>query len=684
MSDEFSTNLIPSHPAAITALRARLSVVRRAVMRPPPRMNVPDWADTYRHLSTSAGAVGGPWQTHRVEVARGAMMSVTEPGVRKISAMISTQTMKTELLMNTFGYYAHLDPCPILLLEPKDEMADAFSKERVAPMIQSSPELRKIMGDQRSRNGDDTLRFKRFPGGFLAMTSAGSPTNLAMRAIRVVLMDEIDKYESTKEGDPVSLAEERTATFGAASLAIRVCSPTWEETSRIFRAYLDSDQRRPYCQCPECQHWQTLDFFRHVNWNKTDDGEHKPETAEIFCEECGVAWTEAQRLRMMTTKHTLRFYQTRPFTCCDEHQDPQVERLWEWEDDLQVGYAICKHCLKRAVPNRHAGFQASKLYSPFTSIVELASKWIEAKDDPETKQTFYNTQLGIPYRVEATKEVGTNVLAERKEVFDAEVPEGVVTITMGADVQPGSETSLGRIECEIVGWGVGEESWSLGYHIIQGDPALPQIWEQLDKLLLKPLRHVRGFDMFITAACVDSGGHNTQEVYKFARPRIARNVWAIKGASDRGVNWSPVWPPLAQELKKQKFRLGWKPILLGVNSAKEAVRQKLLVEKVGPSFCHFPPDRPDGYFLQLTAERLIIEKKNGVVLRSWRIKKGQSNEALDCRVYAYSALVGLYHVRRLDLDKQADLLAAYVPPPKDAPAQANGGQRRVTRSGFMG
>lgn len=679
-----TTHLVRSHADALAALDKRLDLVIRAVLRPPPRMNVPDWADRFRHLSTAAGAIGGPWQTHRVEVARGAMMAVTEPGVRRITAMVSTQTMKTELLMNTFGYYAHLDPCPILLLEPKDEMADAFSKERVAPMIQSSPVLRELMGERVSRTGDDTLSFKRFPGGFLAMVGAGSPSNLAMRAIRIVLLDEIDKYEATKEGDPVVLAEERMATFNTSSLSIRVCSPTWEETSRIFRSYLESDQRRPYCQCPHCEEWLTLDFFKHVHWDKSEDGDHKPETAAIFCPHCGTAWSEAERMRMCTTKHAIRHYQTKPFTCCEVHQLPMIEQLWEWDDTLQVGYALCKICGQHAVSNRHAGVQASKLYSPFTTVAELAVKWIDAKDDPETKQTFYNTQLGIPYAVQATKEVADNVLAGRREVYPAPVPDGVVTLTAGCDVQPGSNTSLGRIECEVVGWGPGEESWSIAHLVLHGDPALPDIWADLDKILLQPWRHERGFDLFISGTCIDSGGHNTQDVYKFCRARVGRNVWAIKGASDRGINWSPVWPAMAAEQKKLRYRTGWRPIILGVNAAKEAVRQRLLIEKHGPGFSHFPADREEGYFLQLTAERLIVQKVAGSLVRSWKIRKGQANEALDCRVYAYSALQGLVHVRRLDLQVQANKLAALAPIAAAEPAKmAAPVPRKVRPSKFM-
>lgn len=666
-----------------------------AIMRPRPRMNVPDWADTYRHLSASVGAVGGPWQTHRVEVARGPLMAVTEPGVKLITAMTSTQTMKTELLLNTIGYFAHLDPAPILLLQPKDEMADAFSKERFSPMVASSPVLRDLVGDSKTRTSDDTVKYKKFPGGFLVMSSAGSPTNMAMRAIRVTLLDEIDKYETTKEGDPVELAEERTATFAHASLRLRVCSPTWSETSRIANSYEASDQRRPFVACPHCDHEQTLDFFRHVHWEKGDgDSLHRPETAAIYCESCGAAWTEAQRQRLLTTKGAIRHYQTRRFLCCDEEQDPLTTRNWAWDEENQVGYACCIHCQTRAVSNQHAGFTASKLYSPFITVVELATKWLEARHDPEKKQTFYNTQLGIPFKAEVTKAVASHFLASRREVYHPDpavmVPEGVGVLTAGIDVQAGGQGNIGRLECEVVGWGAGEESWHIETAVFSGDPAQPHVWEELDAYLAKGFRHARGFDMRIMAACIDSGGHNSQDVYSFAKPRMGRNIWAIKGGSDRSGQWSPLWPPLEKERAGRKFRVGYRPIILGVNSGKEAIRQRLLVAEPGPGYCHFREGQPEGYFDQLTSEDLVMDTRNGVKIRKWVLRKGLANEALDCRVYAYAALHGLYHVRRLDLAAAVEAVAEYTPAPgaesvsveRHRPPEVPR-RRRVGRSSFL-
>ena len=677
-----------NEPTAFEALRARLRRERASSYKSKSRLTVPEWADTYRHLAKSTGSTGGPWQTARVEVARGPMMAVTERGVRTITAKTCTQLMKTSLLENTIGYFAHQEPSPMLLTQPKEHTAKVFSKERLSPMAKASPVLRPLLG---GHNATDTMTYREFPGGFLALEGAGSPTNLAMRAIRITLADEIDKYEPTKEGDPLILLEERTATFVTNSLHLRCCSPTKAETSRITKSYEESDQRRAFVACPHCKHEQTLDFFRHVNWSKSEDGQHFPMTAAIYCEDCGAEWTEAQRLKMMTTRGRIRWYQTRPFICCPEKQPakepkqfPIKERRWRWDEANQVGYAICKHCGEQAVPNTHAGFTASKLYSPFITMAELAEKWLLSKDDPETKQTFYNTQLGLEFHQETIKSIEKHALAERAEVYAAEVPRGALILTMGVDVQ-----ASGRLEGEVVAWGKGEESWSIDTPIFVGDPAQPYVWQELDAYLHRRFNLEGGGQMVIKACCVDSGGLNTEDVYKFCRPRIARNVWAIKGANDRPGQKSPLWPvPKLERLKTRQT--GYKPVIIGVSSGKEAVYQRLAIETPGPGYCHFPTPRmierdgvvgtlySEAWFEQLTSEKQIAEVKHGFKYHRWILPKGKANEALDCRVYAYAALAGLYAVRKLSLERIAQMIEAAHGAAVEQPAEA-GAEETVAR-----
>ncbi len=637
------------------AKREALGRAARRGLTPPPRLSVAAWADRFRWLAREAGSTAGAWHTATVEVARGAMLAVTEPGVHVITVMVATQLFKTSLLENVTGYFAHLDPCPMLLLQPKEDAALQFSKERIATMVRVTPVLRDLIGTRRMRNAEETLLFKSFPGGFLALAGAGSPDNLARRPVRVVLSDEIDKYPLTREGEPVALAEERTATF-ANWLSIRACSPTIEGQSRIATAYGESDQRRASVACPHCGHRQFLEFFAHVKWARDaeDETRHLPKTARIYCEACGAQWSEAQRLRALAT---VRWHQTAPYTCCGVHHEPLEDyaRAWRaldpgadhtaaldavwtwWASDLHAVYRVkCPKCGAWAVDNRHAGFTASKLYSPWAKDrpAEIAVKWLAAHADETLKQVWWNTQAGQPYRVRVGKEIKLEVLAARAEHWAGEVPPGVGVLTAGIDVQSD------RVEIEVVGWGKDEESWSIAYDVIEGDPSTPDLWREVDAALLQTWRRDDGRPFPIMAACIDSGGHATQSVYAFAKERIGRRVWAIKGESARTGQRSPVWP---NKKPTRRAKASYRPVILGVNAAKDSIRDRLALDKPGPGYMHFPADRDRNYYAQLTAERIMVKEVAGHRFYVWELPSGRANEALDCRVYAYGALCGLLH-----------------------------------------
>ena len=605
------------------------------------------------------------------------MLAVTEPGVRKITAMVATQLLKTTLIENIVGYHIHLDPCPMLIVQPKDASALQFSKERVAPFIKATPVLRRLVGTSKkrrkrragagkSRDAGETIDYKAFPGGFVGIVGAGSPDNLARRPIRIILFDEVDKYLPIKEGNPIVIGEERLATFDSNSLSVAVCSPTITGESKIEDRHAQSDQRRASVECPLCGHRMFPEFFRHVDWSKGQDGKtHRPETAAIYCEACEQSWTEGQRLRSLST---IRWHQTRSFECCGELQKPldayaaawrvhgfaAIDEVWDWWKGprWEVYRAKCRHCAQWTVPNEHAGFQAGKLYSPWSgndSPAKMAGKWLEAKDE-DGKLSFYNTQLALTYRKNTGKQLDADTLLTRREVWAAEVPDGVAIITVGIDVQDY------RIELEVVGWGRDEESWSIAYEVIDGEFDDPKTQELLDEFLQRRWVRADGRPFAVTAACIDSGGHHTTAVYNFSKARLGRFIWAIKGESARTGQRNPLWPtkrPMSRT--KKTFR----PVIIGVNDGKDTVRSYLGKEKPGPGYMHFTVERDANYFAQLTSERIEIKELGGHKYRVWVLPEGKANEALDCRVYAYAALHGLMH-RGTKLNREADRVGAVV------------------------
>lgn len=616
------------------------------------------------------------------------MLAVTEPGVHKISLMVCTQLMKTAFIENTVGYFAELDPCPMMIVQPKEAAAEKFSKERITPLIRSTPSLSAIFGygKSKTRNADETLLYKAFPGGFLALEGAGSPDNLARRPLRLALMDEYAKYPITREGNPGDLVDERMATF-ANWLSIRTSSPTIADECLIETSYNEGDRRQASVECPHCGHRNFLDFFKHVHWEKDEEsGEHRTEKAAIHCEACGAAWSEGQRLLAL---RTTRWHQTRSFHCCGKRHDPledyarawadpaagdnapdPVGMVWDWwsSDRWGVYRATCSDCGRWAVPNEHASFTASKLFSPWPKDAppKIAAKWIAAKDDPDKRVTFDNTQLGRPHKRQSSKDIAAEELARRAEIWPGDVPDGVGGITAGLDTQDD------RVEIEYVGWGHGEESWSLDHEVIEGDPATDELWQRVDRALLRKFKRADGREFTVLAACVDSGGHHTQQVYKFARARLGRNIWAVKGQSARNGERTPVWPTARPSAKnRSKFR----PVIVGTNAAKDSIRWRLGIAEPGPGYMHFKADRDLGWYIQLVAERLLTKVVAGKRFTVWDLPKGKANEALDCRVYAYAALMGLLQ-RGMKLNLVTDAVSAApmksAPKPVEKPAREGG------------
>ena len=322
--------------------------------------------------------------------------------------------------------------------------------------------------------------------------------------------------------------------------------------------------------------------------------------------------------------------------------------VWDWwaGDRWAVYRAKCSDCGRWAVDNEHASFTASKLFSPWPKDAppKIAAKWIAGKDDPDRRVTFDNTQMGRPHRRTTGKDVKAETLLERAEKWPGEVPFGVAVITAGIDTQDD------RVEIEFVGWGRNEESWSIAYVVVDGDTSTDELWNRVDEQLLRTFRRADGREFTVEAACVDSGGHRANEVYAFAKARLARHIWAIKGESARNGQRSPVWPTVKPTSRK---KAQFKPIIIGVNAAKDTLRARVALTEPGPGFMHFPAARDLGWFEQLIAERLVMKVVAGRRFTVWDCPKGKANEAADCRVYAYAALAGLLHFG-LRLNERAD------------------------------
>lgn len=229
------------------------------IIAPPPDLTVSQWADLYRRLSAESSAEPGQWRTDRAPYQREIMDAIHDPAVETVVVMSSAQIGKTEFLLNITGYHIDYDPAPILMVMPTKELAEAYSKDRLAPMIRDTPALQAKVKDVRSRDSGNTLLHKKFPGGHITLVGANSPSGLASRPIRILLADEVDRFpiSAGTEGDPLTLAEKRTKTFWNKK-KVFVSTPTVKGVSRIETAFLNSSREEWCLPCPNCGEYQPL------------------------------------------------------------------------------------------------------------------------------------------------------------------------------------------------------------------------------------------------------------------------------------------------------------------------------------------------------------------------------------------------------------------------------------------
>ena len=556
----------------------------KEVLAPAEDLTVAEWADKYRILSRESAAEAGKWDTNRTPYMKEILMCITDIETKKITMMCSAQIGKTEMLLNVLGRYMHLDPCPILFVQPTVDDAKSFSKERVEPMIRDTTILKKLISKTNKRE-EGTVQEKMFPGGYVRFVGANSPSGLASRPIRITLLDEIDRFplSARKEGDPVKLAERRTNNFYD-SKNIRVSTPTDDATSKIQLLYLASSQEEWCLPCPFCGEYQPLDFEQMKYLDL--------EEPELECKFCGHSSQEK-----------------------------------EWKSKRQLNG---KWIAKFPVEKEHRGFHLNALASPWVTWKEIVKEFLEVKDDDFQYRTFMNTVLGKTFSVNLEAAMDYEAIYETREDYGAELHDDVVILTAGVDVQDN------RLEVEVVGWGYEYESYGIMYRDFPGDPGKEEVWQQLDTFLKKKFYFKNKKYLTIAATLIDSGGHHTGSVYKYVYKKEKRGIYAIKGQGAWGVN---ILNGFRKTTKKGAPQINL--LSLGVNALKDLTYSRLSILE-GAGKCHFPKASTQGYgidyFKGLTAEVKVKKSTPRGMKIAWEILDGIRNEPLDLRNYNTAAI----------------------------------------------
>jgi terminase, large subunit len=586
--------------------------------RPPPRLNLDEWADQHFYLSAESAAEPGRWRT--LPYQRGVMQAITDPTIERISLMKSARVGYTKIIGAAIGYHMHQSPCSIMVVQPTVDDAKDYSKEEIAPMLRDCPALSNLVRDSGPRDSDDTILHKQFPGGVLSMVGANSARGFRRSSRKIVIFDEVDGYPPSagSEGDQIQLGIMRTQTFWDRKI-IAGSTPTLAGASRIESMFEEGDQRRYYVPCPHCGRMDFLAFRETFEIDGEPAGhfmdwpDGRPEEAHFVCRGCA---------------------------CVIEHKHKRdmIER-GEWRARREF--------------KGHASFHiwAAYSYSPNATWADIACEFVAASADEgsvEKLKTFVNTVLGMTFQERGDAPEWVR-LYHRRELYPiGTVPGPVKFLTMGVDVQKD------RLVYEVVGWRVEDkQSWSIDAGVIVGDTSEENsaAWRGLVELIERQWPTAGGGALPISGLAVDSGW-NTNTVYNWTRRFPTNRVMATKGVDGpRPMVGTPT--PVDVTSNGKRIQRGARVWPIGVSTAKSELYGWLNLEPPAEGaeapigFCHFP-QHPEEYFKQLTAEQLVLTRSRGVTALAWHVIPGRQNHWLDARILARVAasMLGLDRVRR--------------------------------------
>ena len=582
-----------------------------ASLQPPEDLTVSEWAERYRVLDAKTSGSPGPWRNDKTPYLVGIMDELCNYETEEVIFVKPTQVGGTETILNSIGRIIQQDPSPTMVVYPSDTLWESIKKNRIDPMLNASPELKR-----RYHESDSSVSELQFDGMYLVIVGSNSPSQLASRPIRNLFLDEVDKYPgaSKKESDPISLATERTKTFRNRKI-FKTSTPTLM-TGHIWIAMEAADQIRHYfVPCPHCGEyielvWQQVKF-------PNEDGMTYADRAEFAVYEC-------QNCHGIIT---------------DRHK-PEMLRHGEWRTVEE----------KTQFP-RKVAFWINTLYSPFVRFSEMVKAFLTSKDDPDLFQNFTNSWLAEPWEDTKLKTNADLVLERQTTLPEFIVPKWARLLTAGIDVQ---ETS---IYYTIRAWGNYLTSQNIAHGQVYNFAEIERIMN------LQYAREESGEPLVVSLALVDSGD-NTDLVYDFC----ASNAdWALpsKGSShpmDTHFRISKV-------NKTDSRAYGMQLAIIDTGKYKDMIAGRMRKRNgTGSWMVYRGCDRE--YAEQVTAEHKVNVKSGQRTIQAWVLKTSHAdNHLLDCEVYAMCAadMLGArtFHLEELEMPPRAEAQKEPAPTPEE-------------------
>lgn len=605
--------------------------------RSPPLTGV-EWADKNFYMSPESSYIEGAWKTAPSQVA--ILNSMCNDDIKEVNWPKSARVGYTKLICAAIGYFAEHKKRNTGVWQPDDGARDGFSKKHIDPMLRDVGVLRALFPWLNKKHKNNTIENKAFTNRReLFLMGGKAAKNYREKSLDIVIYDELSKFDRDIEGEgsPTFLGDKRLegSAFGK---SIRGSTPTIKGECQITEAAEEAEQYfRRHVPCPHCGEYQELvfggkDVDYGLNWDRSLNGSSRARSAHYICRNCKESFAyadfiEADKLGYWLSENGLATFDG--ITFYDSDGFPEQKKI--------------------AATPESVSYFLNSLYSNFSPWSRIVSDWYKAQGSPEKLKSFVNTTLGEAFEeVERVKTEPEHLVA-RREHFVADVPDRVVFLTVGGDMQDH------WAEFTVKGWAPGEESFTIDAFEVHGDPSTDEFWNMLEKPLRKSYRKANGQVMNWAAGVFDSGGHYTDEVYKFTKRFGVMRLFPGKGASDYG-------KPIATKPKKRNSH-GVYLISIGTDNAKDLIYDRVGIVPDDPEIpksgaMHFPMKEWCNleFFKQLLAEvkKPVIVK--GQKSYRWVNPPGKRNEKLDCEVYNLAALRTAQQYLGLDLDSLAPIV----------------------------
>jgi phage terminase large subunit GpA-like protein len=588
-------------------------VVARAAAEafaPPPPPDITRWCEeniTFDERSP----MPGPFSILRFPFLREIheVLSPEHPA-REVTIRGSAQWGKTvSIVQPVLGAWHEHTPLDSLVVHPTESAATEWVNNKWLPMRRQAAGLLKVFGTGRGGDNKDGMFNQETlaRNGSLKVASAGSPSDLTGTSRRLVICDDLAKYEMTTKGDPESLAVSRASGFEDAKI-LRVSTPLIKGTCRISRAFDRSDRRFYHVPCPHCGNFAPLTW---ENFRKNLD----PERLHAACFSCDV--------------------------CGGVIQHADKERI------VGLGKWVASN------PNGdHPGFHLWRVYAPqrdwasvaveyaqvmgWTGLTVQQATEAEIRDtvEAETEQTFWNDVLGLPFE-QATKGPDWEALRDRVEKADpAEVLDRGIVPSCGVLLTAGVDFQNDRMEVTIAAFGPNLRRWVVDHIVIQQHIGDQEGRDALDGILKATWKTELGQRLPLDMMAVDEGAF-TEDVESWAKRHDVARVIMVKGSSTPS---GPILRP--QQLRRQNgapVKRQFRRWIANVSQLKADFYTWLAKDDpAARGFVRFARGLGDEYYRQITSEiRVLKRATSGVMVSRWELSEpGRRNECLDTMNYA--------------------------------------------------